>query len=228
MIPSINRLRDSIFERREVLRVARVPQARKLSLREALIFVHNILGNRYIVNRTCAKPRNHYVGDVVEAARPPGADVDGNQDASPKGDGPGFVAVEDACTLLIPERKGNRLMFSLRNILANPQVWMIFLIPGTDETFRVNGTAELSCDPDLLVRLSARGAPALLAIRVTVKECFFHCAKAFIRSQLWKPETWAERHKISFGKMLSAKVGGGEELARQVDQAIEQDYKHNL
>ena len=156
------------------------------------------------------------------------ADADGNQDASPKGDGPGFVAVEDARTLLIPERKGNRLMFSLRNILANPQVGMIFLIPGTDETFRVNGTAELSCDPDLLVRLSARGAPALLAIRVTVKECFFHCAKAFIRSQLWKPETWAERHKISFGKMLSAKIGGGEELARQVDQAIEQDYKHNL
>jgi predicted pyridoxine 5'-phosphate oxidase superfamily flavin-nucleotide-binding protein len=63
---------------------------------------------------------------------------------------------------------------------------------------------------------------------VTVKECFFHCAKAFIRSQLWKPETWAEHYKISFGKILSAKVGGGEELARQVDQAIEQDYKHNL
>ena len=90
----------------------------------------------------------------------PTADADGNQDASPKGDGPGFVAVEDARTLLIPERKGNRLMFSLRNILANPQVGMIFLIPGTDETFRVNGTAELSCDPDLLVRLSARCAGA--------------------------------------------------------------------
>jgi len=156
------------------------------------------------------------------------ADAQGNQDASPKGDGPGFVAVQDERTLLIPERKGNRLMFSLRNILANPQVGIIFLIPGTDETLRVNGAAELSDDPDLLVRLAARGAPALLAIRVNVRECFFHCAKAFIRSQLWKPETWPERQKISSGNILSAKVGGGEELARQVDQAVEQDYKNNL
>ncbi|MGB8681605.1 MAG: MSMEG_1061 family FMN-dependent PPOX-type flavoprotein [Candidatus Binatus sp.] len=156
------------------------------------------------------------------------SDAQGNEDASPKGDGPGFVAVEDERTLLIPERKGNRLMFSLRNILANPQVGMIFLVPGTDETFRVNGTAQLSDDPDLLVRLSARGAPALLAIRVTVRECFFHCAKAFIRSQLWKPETWQERQKISFGKMLTAKVGGGDDLAQQIDQAIAHDYKHNL
>ncbi len=156
------------------------------------------------------------------------ADADGNHDASPKGDGPGFVVVEDKRTLVIPERKGNRLMFSLRNILANPRVGIIFLVPGTDETFRVNGTAELSDDPDLLVRLTARGAPALLAIRVTVQECFFHCAKAFIRSQLWKPESWPERRKISFGKLLTAKVGGGDDLARQIDQAIDEDYKNNL
>lgn len=156
------------------------------------------------------------------------ADAQGNEDASPKGDGPGFVAVEDANTLLIPERKGNRLMFSLRNILANPQVGIIFLVPGTDETFRVNGTATLSDDPNLLVRLSARGAPALLAIRVTVRECFFHCAKAFIRSQLWKPESWPARQKISFGKILTAQIGGGEKLAEQVDKKVEQDYKDNL
>ena len=156
------------------------------------------------------------------------SDANGNEDASPKGDHQGFVAIEDERTLLIPERKGNRLMFGLKNILANPQVGIIFLVPGTDETIRVNGTADLTADPDVLVRLSARGAPALLAIRITVRECFFHCAKAFIRSQLWKPETWAERHKISFGKILSAKVGGGEELAQQVDRAIEQDYKKNL
>jgi hypothetical protein len=156
------------------------------------------------------------------------ADADGNQDASPKGDGPGFVMVEDARTIVIPERKGNRLMFSLRNILANPRVGIIFLVPGTDETFRVNGSAELTDEPDLLVRLSARGAPALLAIRITVQECFFHCAKAFIRSQLWKPESWPERRKISFGKLMSAKVGGGDDLAQQIDKAIDQDYKDNL
>ena len=156
------------------------------------------------------------------------ADAEGYEDASPKGDGPAFVAIEDEHTLLIPERKGNRLMFSLRNILDNPQVGIIFLVPGTDETFRVNGTAELTDDPDILVRLSARGAPALLAIRVTVRECFFHCAKAFIRSQLWKPESWAAHQRISFGKILTAQIGGGEKLAEQIDKKVEQDYKDNL
>ncbi len=156
------------------------------------------------------------------------ADTDGNQDVSPKGDSPGFVAVKDANTLLIPERKGNKLLFGLKNILANPQVGLIFLVPGTDETLRINGTAELTADPAVLEQLAARGAPAILAIRVTVRECFFHCAKAFIRSQLWKHENWPVRERISFGKQLAPKLGGGEELARQIDQAIEQDYKNNL
>jgi len=156
------------------------------------------------------------------------ADAEGNQDASPKGDGPGFVVVENENTLLIPERKGNKLMFGLHNILNNPQVGMIFLVPGTNETLRVNGTAELTNDPALLDRLVARGAPALLATRVTVKECFFHCAKAFLRSQLWKPETWPAREQISFGKMLVAKVGGDEGMAAQIDKLIEHDYKTNL
>ena len=101
-------------------------------------------------------------------------------------------------------------------------------MPGTDETLRVNGTAGLTNDPALLDRLTARGAPALLAIRVTVKECFFHCAKAFLRSQLWKPETWPQREQISFGKMLAAKVGGDESMAAQIDKSIEHDYKTNL
>src|SRR5882672_4570162 len=118
------------------------------------------------------------------------ADAQGNQDASPKGDGPGFVLVEDKNTLLIPERKGNKLVFGLGNILQNPQVGIIFMVPGTNETFRVNGTAELTKDPALLERMTARGTPALLATRVTVNECFFHCAKAFLRSQLWNPQTW--------------------------------------
>jgi predicted pyridoxine 5'-phosphate oxidase superfamily flavin-nucleotide-binding protein len=81
----------------------------------------------------------------------------------------------------------------LQNILANPQVGIIFLVPGTEETLRVNGTAELTAAPIILERLSARGRPALVAIRVTVQECFFHCAKAFKRSQLWRPETWPQR-----------------------------------
>jgi PPOX class probable FMN-dependent enzyme len=156
------------------------------------------------------------------------ADAEGNQDVSPKGDGPGFVFIENASTLLIPDRRGNKLLFSLQNILANPHVGIIFLIPGTDETLRVNGTAELTADPALLERLSARGTPAQLAMRVTVRECFFHCAKAFIRSQLWNPETWPVRKQISWGKYLASKVGASEEVAMKIDEHVQEDYKNNL
>ena len=174
------------------------------------------------------------------------ADADGNQDASPKGDGPGFVVIEDRNTILIPDRKGNKLLFGLQNILANPRVGLLFITPPTSETLRVNGTAELVVDPKILERLSARGQPAQLAIRVTVRECFFHCAKAFIRSQLWNHEQWPTAIKISFGKYLAAKMNPAaaaaprpdqghqsgftqqEELARQIDEFVEQDYKTNL
>ncbi|HEX4211308.1 MAG TPA: MSMEG_1061 family FMN-dependent PPOX-type flavoprotein [Candidatus Binataceae bacterium] len=156
------------------------------------------------------------------------ADLDGNQDASPKGDGPGFVLIEDERTLYIPDRKGNKLLFGLENILLNPHVGLIFMVPGTNETLRVNGTAELTVEPGLLERLSARGTPGLLAIRVTISECFFHCAKAFIRSNLWQPEHWPEQIKISFGKYLAAKAGGDDEMARTIDEAVAFDYKHNL
>ena len=156
------------------------------------------------------------------------ADTEGNQDVSPKGDGPGFVAIENDTTLLIPDRKGNKLIFGLQNILANPHVGILFLIPGTEETLRVNGTAELTADPAILQRLSARGQPAIVAIRVTVRECFFHCAKAFKRAQLWKPEAWPQRPQISFGKLLAAKIGGDDKMATQIDQFVEEDYKTNL
>jgi PPOX class probable FMN-dependent enzyme len=174
------------------------------------------------------------------------ADAAGNQDASPKGDAPGFVVIEDRNTLLIPDRKGNKLLFGLQNILDNPRVGILFITPPTSETLRVNGTAELVVDPEILERLSARGQPAQLAIRVTVRECFFHCAKAFIRSDLWKHEKWPDPIKISFGKYLAAKMQGVQEpakhengapqsaaaqpadLAQQIDAFVEDDYKNNL
>jgi hypothetical protein len=156
------------------------------------------------------------------------SDVQGNLDVSPKGDGPGFVAIEDERTLLIPDRQGNKLIFGLQNILLNPHVGLIFLIPGTGETLRVNGRAELTTDPAILDRLSARGKPALVAIRVTIEQCFFHCAKAFLRAQLWKPESWAAHHAISFGKIFAEKMGGDDKMAQQIDQFVEQDYKTNL
>jgi PPOX class probable FMN-dependent enzyme len=156
------------------------------------------------------------------------SDAAGKQDVSPKGDTPGFVAIEDDRTLLIPDRKGNKLIFSLQNILANPRIGMLFIIPGVRETFRVNGSAELTGDPAILERLSARGQPALLAIRVTVEECFFHCAKAFIRSQLWQPASWPAVDRISFGKMFAAKLGADDQVAQQIDQLVEDDYKTGL
>jgi len=155
------------------------------------------------------------------------SDGAGNQDVSPKGDGPGFVAIEDDQTLLIPDRKGNRLIYGLQNILANPHVGVLFMVPGTSETLRVNGTASLTDDPDICTRLSARGQAAQLAIRVSVQECFFHCAKAFLRAQLWKPETWPN-YKISFGKILGPKIGADEKMVQQIDEAIADDYRNNL
>jgi uncharacterized protein len=156
------------------------------------------------------------------------ADADGNMDVSPKGDAPGFVAIENATTLLIPDRTGNKLIFTLQNILANPHVGVIFMVPGTDETLRVNGTAQLTSDPAVLQPLAARDKTPQLAIRIAVRECFFHCAKAFRRSQLWNHQHWPPRVRVSFGKLLAAKMGGGEDLANQIDAQCEVDYKTNL
>ncbi len=156
------------------------------------------------------------------------SDLEGNLDASPKGDGPGFVLVEDEQTLVIPDRPGNKLVYGHLNILANPRVGLIFMIPGTTETLRVNGRAELTKDPELLARLEARGRPAVLAIRVHVDECFFHCGKALIRSKLWQPTAWPEKHRVSFGEMFAKKVGADAKAARSFDDAIDADYRDNL
>ena len=130
------------------------------------------------------------------------SDADGRLDASPKGDAPGFVRIEDDRTIVIPDRPGNKLAYGLTNIVSNPRVGLIFLIPGTTETLRINGTAELRDDPELLESLAARGKPAVLAIRVTIEECFFHCSKAFLRSQLWDPARYVERSELpSSGEM---------------------------
>lgn len=157
------------------------------------------------------------------------ANAAGRQDASPKGDLPGFVAVLDDRTLAIPDRKGNKLLYGLENILENPHVGLLFMIPGTEETLRVNGRAEITGDPELLGRLAARGQDALLAIRVSVEECFFHCAKAFRRSSLWKPDTW-QPHEVSLGAMFARRIGrdGDAELIGKVDAGIEQNYREEL
>lgn len=156
------------------------------------------------------------------------ANADGMPDVSPKGDQPGFVQIEDDRTLLYPERDGNNLAFGLQNILANPQLSLIFMLPGTGETLRVNGTATLLDDPALLARLSARGKPAKLAARIAVKRAYFHCARSILRAGLWKPENWPEKRKISFGKIIAPRIGQGDAAAKQIDDFVEDGYRTGL
>lgn len=118
------------------------------------------------------------------------ADAEGRCDVSPKGDEPGFVRVLDDHHLVIPDRPGNKRLDGMRNILANPHVGIIFLIPGNDFTLRVNGRAAITRDPALLQSLEAKGKVPLLAIGVTVEEVFLHCARSFRRGLLWDPASW--------------------------------------
>jgi len=156
------------------------------------------------------------------------SDRDGRLDVSPKGDAAGFVEVEDERTLLLPERPGNKLAFGFRNILQNPRVGMVFLVPGTTETLRANGTAAITRDPALLEHMAAKGKPALLVTRITVEECFFHCGKAFIRSALWKPETWPQGYRVNLGRQLAKKFGAGEDVAENIEGGLVESYRDSL
>jgi PPOX class probable FMN-dependent enzyme len=155
-------------------------------------------------------------------------DAEGRLDCSPKGDEPGFVLVADERTVIVPDRPGNRLAYGHQNIIESGRVGILFTVPNTAETLRINGRAELTRDPELLRRLAARNRPALLAIRVHVEECFFHCGKAFIRSRLWEPESWAARNRISFGKQYAKRVGADAATADAIDESIARDYRDNL
>jgi len=124
------------------------------------------------------------------------AAADGSCDVSPRGDPPGFVRVLDERTLLIPERPGNRLADSLRNILVNPHVGLLFVIPGVGDTLRANGRATLVTDPELLEPSAVEGKTPKLGILVEVDQVFTHCSKAFIRSQLWNPDQFVDRAEL--------------------------------
>ncbi|WP_346536904.1 pyridoxamine 5'-phosphate oxidase family protein [Micromonospora sp. DPT] len=118
------------------------------------------------------------------------AGADGSCDVSPKGDPAGFAKVLDETTLAIPERPGNRRADGYRNILDNPHVGLIFLIPGRADTLRINGRARLLRDAPYFDDMVVKGHRPILAIEVQVEQIFYHCSKAFLRSELWKPETW--------------------------------------
>ncbi|PZG12421.1 pyridoxamine 5'-phosphate oxidase [Micromonospora craterilacus] len=118
------------------------------------------------------------------------AGADGTCDVSPKGDPAGFALVLDDRTIAIPERPGNRRADGYRNILANPHVGLIFLIPGRTDTLRINGRARLLSDAPWFDEMMVKGHRPVLAVVVEIEQIFYHCAKAFLRSHLWQPETW--------------------------------------
>jgi PPOX class probable FMN-dependent enzyme len=150
---------------------------------------------------------------------------DGTVEVSPKGDEPGFVHVVDKNTLLFPDRAGNNLAFGHVNVIANPKVGMIFLAPGTGETLRVSGTATLHDDAELCERLSVRGKPAKLVMKVSVHRTYFHCARSVLRANLWKPEAWdADPLKVSFGKVFREIGKVGDEMVSTIDARVHAGY----
>lgn len=157
------------------------------------------------------------------------SDDQGRLDVSPKGDPAGFVKVLNEKTLVIPDRPGNRRLDGFENILKNPHIGLIFLVPGRDETLRINGKAMLVRDQELLESMSWRGKVPAIATAVEVEELFFHCGKAFIRSKLWKPEEWGDISDIAtFGKILLDQPKLTDTTAEQLDCYLEDAYQKTL
>jgi len=141
------------------------------------------------------------------------AAADGSCDVSPRGDPPGSVLVLDDRTLVLPDRPGNRRVDSLGNVLGNPHVGLLFLVPGRGDTLRVNGRAELVRDAPFFDRLVVRGHRPRLALVVHVREVFYHCSKAFLRSAVWEPSSWAPEAVPSRARIAQALERRGESLA---------------
>ena len=137
----------------------------------------------------------------------------GGLDASPRGDGPGFVSVEDEKTLLLPDRRGNNRTDSLRNVIGDPRVALLFLIPGIGETLRVNGRATVSIEPGLLRRFAVEGKEPRSVLVIAVDTAYFQCSRAVVRADLWNPAKHASRAALpSTGTILAAlskeRIGG--------------------
>lgn len=156
------------------------------------------------------------------------SDDAGNADVTPKGDRPGFVAVLDDNTLAIPDRPGNNRLDTWENIVANPAVGLLFLIPGMNETLRVNGEARITADESLRAQLAVDGKLPITVLIVSVKACYMHCAKAFMRSDLWKPETWPDRAAMpTLGEILRDQLALSESAAT-VDKSLDEAYRKTL
>ena len=156
------------------------------------------------------------------------SDGAGNCDVSPRGDPAGFVRTIDDRTLLIPERPGNRLADSLRNILANPRIGLLFIVPGVTDTFRVNGRASITVDADLLAPSAVEGKPPLLGILVDVDEAYTQCSKAFLRSHLWDPERFVDPSAMPTGGQVHRAIQGEQFDAEQYDSERAERYSRRV
>jgi PPOX class probable FMN-dependent enzyme len=150
-------------------------------------------------------------------------------DCSPRGDAPGFVRVADRKTLMVPDRRGNNRIDSLRNIMSDPRVALLFLIPGIGETIRVVGRAALSIDPDLLASFVVNGKAPCCVIVITVERVFYQCTKAIVRSKLWDPARHADRASLpTTGAILAAqtagRLGGDEHDRGQLERTMAKLY----
>ncbi len=154
-------------------------------------------------------------------------DDHGRADASPRGDAPGFVLVLDDTTLLLPDRPGNNRVDSFGNVVARSGVGLIFLVPGIDETLRVNGTARVTTDPALLARAEAQGKLPKAGLVIDVQEVFFHCAKALKRAKLWDAGRHVARSGFpTLGRIIADQTGACD--AAEADARIEESYRTRL
>ncbi|MEH7235407.1 pyridoxamine 5'-phosphate oxidase family protein [Bacillus sp. JJ1562] len=150
-------------------------------------------------------------------------------DVSPRGDQPGSVLVLNEKQLLIPDRPGNKRIDSLRNILSNPKIGLLFLIPGLGETLRINGNATIVKDEELLGKMAVKDKRPLLGIGVDVEECFIHCAKAFKRSGLWDPNTWPDKAALpSAAKILFEHAQLPNSSVDSINERLEESYTKRL
>lgn len=158
-------------------------------------------------------------------------DLNGRADVSPRGDPPGFVSILDDRTLAIPDRPGNNRLDSLSNIIANPAVGILFMIPGFDDTLRVNGAARIVNDPSLLETMTVNNRVPTLAIVVQVREVFLHCAKALRRSHIWDTAHHQDRKQMpSLIKMILDETTGapGEQEMQKIDAGLEEAYQQTM
>ncbi|NUW30663.1 pyridoxamine 5'-phosphate oxidase family protein [Nonomuraea sp. SMC257] len=153
--------------------------------------------------------------------------ADGSCDVSPKGDPAGFVHVVDDTTIAIPDRPGNRRADGFRNLLTNPHVGLIFLVPGRNETLRINGRARLVREAPFFDEMIVKGHRPHLALVVEIDQIFFHCAKAFLRSALWKPDSWEPEALPSHARLVKD-VQVVEESLEQLEQYYGESYTKRL